>query len=247
MTLEKAKNIAVIFAGGVGTRMGYKSGPKQFMSAKQKPIIIYTLELFEKHEEIDCIYIATVSTYIDYMHKLVEEYNIKKVVKVISGGNTAHQSIYNILSAAFHDGHHHDSIVLIHDGVRPIVSYQMITDSISHVKMTGNSIACTPAIETICKSKDGVLADEMLDRNEMYILQAPQSFKLGYIYELNKKASEENLTGDFVDQASMAKFFGAELNLLPGIVENIKITTKPDYEYFKYLVESGKYSFIINS
>ena len=125
-------NIAIVFAGGSGVRMG--SGiPKQFLTINGKPIIIYTLQLFQYHGRIDKIYLSVLDTYISYMQELIEEYRLKKVVKVIPGGATAQDSIYHALKAAESENPE-DSIVLIHDGVRPFVSYEVISNNIESVK-----------------------------------------------------------------------------------------------------------------
>ena len=138
-------NIAVVFAGGSGVRMG--SGiPKQFLEINGKAIIIYTLQLFQYHDKIDKIYLSVLEPYIPYMNMLIEEYRIHKVVRVLPGGETAQDSIYHALKAAEQENPG-DSVVLIHDGVRPFVSYEVISNNIESVKEHGNGITCTPCYE----------------------------------------------------------------------------------------------------
>ena len=134
-------NIAIIFAGGSGVRMG-AGVPKQFLEINGKPIIVHTLQLFQYHNQIDKIYISVLEEYISYMEDLVEEYRLSKVAKVISGGDTAQDSIYNALKCAQAENPD-DSIVLLHDGVRPFVSYDVISRNIAGVKENGNAITCT--------------------------------------------------------------------------------------------------------
>lgn len=244
---NKHRNIVIIFAGGIGSRMGYKDGPKQFMKAAEKPVIVYTLELFQNHEEIDDIYISTVKTHIDYLEELIEEFNINKVRKIVEGGDTAHASIINSLEAIKADKQDDNSTILIHDGVRPIVSKSMISQNIEDVDMTGTSITCIPAYETVCESGDGVTADNVLDRDKLYILQAPQCFRLGDIYETNQLAIKDNTVGEYVDQANLTNHYGKSVNLTEGIRGNIKITVPNDFEYFNYLVEADKYKPIIEA
>src|SRR5690554_1232828 len=122
-------NIAIIFAGGVGIRMNSKEKPKQFLQLHGKPIIIYTLEVFEHHPQIDGIIVACVPEWIMYLQKLLIKFHIKKVSAIVPGGETGQLSIFNGLAAAeklFPD----DSVVLIHDGVRPLINEQIITDNI---------------------------------------------------------------------------------------------------------------------
>jgi 2-C-methyl-D-erythritol 4-phosphate cytidylyltransferase len=243
---QGASAIAVIFAGGVGSRMGYAKGPKQFMQSVGKPIIIYTLELFQQHEEMDAVYISTVSTHIEHMEKLVQQFDLDKVRKIVPGGTSAHGSIINGLQAAVDDGQPEDSVVLIHDGVRPIVSKSLISRNISETQTAGSSISSIPAFETVCESSDGIVVDTVFNRDNMYILQAPQSFRLGHIYKTNQKAVDDNLVGQFVDQANMMSRYGESINLTLGFRGNVKITIQEDLDWFNYLIETGKYNNLIN-
>ena len=126
-------NIAVIFAGGVGTRMGNNSIPKQFLNIHGKPIIVYTLEQFDNSADIDQIVVVCLKSFIDKLYKLIEKFNIKKIVKVVPGGKTGQESIFNGLKfiASEFDN---ESIVLIHDGVRPFINSGIIKKSIDNVR-----------------------------------------------------------------------------------------------------------------
>lgn len=169
-------NIAIIFAGGSGVRMG--SGiPKQFLEIDGKPILVHTLKLFQYHRKIDKIYLSVLEDYIPYAESLIDEYRITKVAGVMAGGRTAQESIYIALKKAEeeNDG---DSIVLLHDGVRPYVSYEVISNNIKSVKEHGNAITCTPSYETILLSKEGNCVDKVPYRKETFAAQAPQSFYL---------------------------------------------------------------------
>lgn len=167
-------NIAVIFAGGSGLRMHTKSRPKQFLDLNGKPIIIYTLELFDNHPQIDAIVVACIENWIPFLEKQLRKFEITKVIKVVPGGETGQQSIYNALCAAENAGTD-DSIVLIHDGVRPLITEQTITDNINKVKQSGSCITCIPATETlVVRQTDGSL--EIPSRADSLIARAPQSF-----------------------------------------------------------------------
>ncbi len=126
-------NIAVIFAGGVGKRMGNTDKPKQFIEIEGKPIIIHTLEHFEKNKNIDAIIVASKVEWIDYLNDLLVKYNIKKVAKVVPGGETGQMSIFNGIKCA-KEMYGDDAIVLIHDGVRPFITDELIDTNIQTVK-----------------------------------------------------------------------------------------------------------------
>ena len=142
-------NIGVIFAGGVGKRMNSRVKPKQFIDVYGKPIIIHTLELFENHPGIDAIAVACLEDWIPYLQELLEKFNIKKVKKVVPGGASGQESIYNGLRAAEEIAAGEKSIVLIHDGVRPLINEKTITDNIESVKKYGSSITCVKVKETV--------------------------------------------------------------------------------------------------
>lgn len=153
------KNIAIIFAGGSGARMG--SGlPKQFLEVNGKPIIIHTLDVFEEHPEIDEIYVACKEDYIPRLQKLVKKHMISKVMNIVPGGATGQDSIYNALSAA-NANNEDDSIVLIHDGVRPCITKELIDDDLESVRKYGTAITCSAMYETPVISQDGLTVDEV--------------------------------------------------------------------------------------
>ena len=151
-------NIAVIFAGGSGLRMHTKSRPKQFLDLNGKPIIIYTLELFDNHPQIDSIVISCIESWIPFLKKMLRKFEITKVVKIVPGGETGQDSIYQGLCAAEDIAAGKDVTVLIHDGVRPLISEDTITNNINKVKECGTCITCVPATETfIVKQPDDTL------------------------------------------------------------------------------------------
>lgn len=228
------KNIALIFAGGSGRRMNNGGKPKQFLELKDKPIIVYTLELFQNHDEIDGIIIACLDIWIPYLRQLVQKYNLTKVVDVVPGGSTGQESIYSTIKAAS-ERYSHDSIVLIHDGVRPLINAQTITDNIQTVREFGSCITCVPAIETfIVRKEDGML--DIPERHNSLIARAPQSFILKDILNAHHVAIEQGIN-TFVDSCSLMNYCGHELHTVIGPVENIKITTPMDYFVFKTMVE----------
>ena len=219
-------NIAVIFAGGSGLRMHTKSRPKQYLDLNGKPIIIYTLELFDNHPQIDAIVVACIKNWIPFLEKQLRKFEITKVIKVVPGGETGQQSIYNALCAAENAGTD-DSIVLIHDGVRPLITEQTITDNINKVKQSGSCITCIPATETlVVRQTDGSL--EIPSRADSLIARAPQSFFLKDIIAAHRRALAEG-RNDFIDSCTMMSQYGYKLGTIIGPMENIKITTPTDF------------------
>lgn len=228
-------NIAVIFAGGSGKRMHTKSRPKQFLEYQGKPIIIYTLELFDNHSMIDGIVVACVEDWIPFLKKMLKKFEINKVKKIVPGGETGQDSIYNGLVAAEEIANGQEDIVLIHDGVRPLITEQTITDNVEMVHKEGSCITCVPATETFVVTRpDGSL--EIPTRADSLIARAPQSFYLKDILSAHRQARKENFH-NFIDSCSMMHHYGYRLGRVIGPMENIKITTPTDYFVFKAMVE----------
>lgn len=229
-------NIAVIFAGGSGNRMHTKSRPKQFLEYNGKPIIIYTLELFDNHPMIDGIVVVCIESWIPFLQKMLKKFEINKVVKIEKGGETGQESIYNgLVATEEYSNGGDDTVVLIHDGVRPLITEDTITDNINTTCKKGNCITCIPATETfIVKQDDGGL--EIPTRANSLIARAPQSFYLKDIISVHRKAQNEG-RNDFIDSCTMMSFYGHRMNTVIGPMENIKITTPTDYFIFKAMVE----------
>lgn len=230
------KNVAIIFAGGSGARMG--SGiPKQFLEVNGKPIIIHTLEIFDEHPDIDEIYVACREDYIPKLQKYAAKFMLSKVVKIVPGGTTGQDSIYNALCAA-KENNADDAIVLIHDGVRPCITKELIDDNLSCVKEHGTAITCTALYETPIISHDGSTVDEVPPRKTFYTAQAPQCFYLGEVLEAHGEIRKENpdYTG-VVDTCTMMKMLGKEVKLVEGPRGNIKVTTPEDLYAFRAMIQ----------
>ena len=230
-------NIAVIFAGGAGNRMNTKSRPKQFLELNGKPIIIYTIELFDNHPMIDGIVVVCIESWIPFLKKQLKKFEINKVVRIIPGGKTGQESIYLGLCATeeyIAEQGKENAIVLIHDGVRPLITEETITDNISKVKECGSCITCVPAIETvIIDNHNGSLG--IPKRSDCMMARAPQSFYLKDIIGAHRKSQEDGKT-DFIDSCSLMSYYGYKLGLVQGPMENIKITTPTDYFVLRAMV-----------
>lgn len=226
-------NNAVIFAGGTGTRMGIDDVPKQFLEIDGKPVIIYTLEHFQNHPNIDGIYVVCIETWIDYLIYQLRKYSIDKVRSIIPGGKTGQDSIYNGLVEAAKYGNEQD-IVLIHDGVRPFISEDLISRNIEDTRLFGNSITCTKCNETFVMSKNGLDVDEIPIRRESYNAQAPQAFRLGDIISAHDEMRANNPGyKDVVDSCTLYNMLGRKIHLTEGIRGNIKITNPVDLYIFE--------------
>ena len=229
-------NIAIIFAGGSGARMG-AGMPKQFLEVNGKPIIIHTLDIFEEHAEIDKIYIACKEEYIKKLEKLVKKHFISKVEKIVPGGSSGQDSIYNALSAAQQENPD-DSIVLIHDGVRPCIDDKLISKVIQCTEKNGSAITCTPLFETPVISHDGAIVDEVPPRDAFYTAQAPQSFYLGDVMDAHAKVRAVNPGYEgIVDTCSLMKSLGRDVAIVKGNRGNIKVTTPEDLYTFRAMIE----------
>jgi 2-C-methyl-D-erythritol 4-phosphate cytidylyltransferase len=231
-------NIAVIFAGGVGKRMHSKECPKQFLKIYNKPIIIHTLEYFEKHPLIDAIVISCVEEWMPYLEELIYKYRIEKVKKVVVGGETGQLSIYNGLKAAEDVANGEKAIVLIHDGVRPLINAKLITDNIESVKKNGSAITTAVVKETILVVNEGTATINYVpSRKNSRVARAPQSFWLNYILNAHEKALSEGKK-DYIDSCTMMQEYGYDLFLVDGPGENIKITTPEDFYIMRAILEA---------
>lgn len=237
MVLNNMKNVAVIFAGGSGRRMNTVSRPKQFLELNGKPVIVYTLELFDDHPQIDAICVVCIEPWIAFLQKQLKKFEINKVVEIVPGGETGQDSIYNGLCAAerWAGGKCDDVNVLIHDGVRPLITEKTITDNIATCAEKGNCITCVPATETfVVKQSDGLL--NIPERKDSLIARAPQTFRLADILATHRKAIAEN-RHDFIDSCTMMSHYGHVMNTIIGPMENIKITTPTDFFIFRAMVQ----------
>lgn len=230
-------NIAVIFAGGVGKRMKTKDKPKQFLMVHGKPIIVHTIELFENHPEIDGIVCVIVEDWIPYMEEMKYRYRLDKIGAIVPGGETGQLSIYNGLCAAEKVYGSEGNIVLIHDGVRPLINSETISDNIASVKEHGTAITCTVAKETVILVDDNNNVSEVPSRERSRFAKAPQSFWLKEILETDRKAISEGKT-NMIDSCTLMRHYGKKLNVVVGPDENIKITTPDDFYIFRALYDA---------
>lgn len=227
-------NVPIILAGGVGSRMG-ADRPKQFIEIFGKPILVYTIEIFQNHPEVDAIEVVCVKSHIDYLKELVEEYNLDKVKWITPGGKEFQDSVINginNLKGVLAD----DDIVLFQYGASPFTSNDIITDAIRVCEEKGNS---SPAIKSLflLGSNEGDKSIHWIDRDEVIIHNTPQCFKFSYVTQLYDEAIEKGYINQVEPHTtSLMYLMGREIYLSKGNQINFKITTKEDLDLFKGFV-----------
>ena len=236
-------NIALIFAGGSGKRMNSKGIPKQFLEINGVPIIIRTIEHFENHTQIDGICVVCIEPWINHLKTLLKRYDIQKVIDIVPGGQDGQESIRNGLYAIERRfPTTADIVVLIHDGVRPLINEQLITDNIACVLENGSAITIVPATETIATIDDCKRITGVTDRAMYYIARAPQSFYLADILNVHRKAVAEGIASTMIDSAMLMTHYGYKLYTVEGPQENIKVTTPSDFYVCRALLQAKENS-----
>ena len=221
---------AVIVGAGEGRRMG-GSGRKQFTKVSGKPIIAYTLEVFEASDAIDHIVVVVPRDSIDWAkEEVVEAYGFKKVRAVVGGGDTRQQSVFNGLKALDPK----TTFAVIHDAVRPLVTDLLIRRVIDAARKTGAAITGVPARDTVKQVESGLIVGT-LDRRLLWLAQTPQCFRYDQILEAHKRAVQENF--EATDDASLVEKYGSKVTVAVGSYSNFKITSPEDLPVFEYFLK----------
>ena len=228
--------IGIIFAGGVGSRMHSKEKPKQFLEIYNKPIIVHTIEHFEKNDLIDAIIVVCVEGWIEYCNDLIQKYNLKKVTNIVHGGTSGQLSIYNGLLAAKSIANEENTIVLIHDGVRPLINSDLLTKNIKTVQKYGSSITSGIVKETIVEIYEDGSIKNVPERKNSRVAKAPQCFFLNDILSMHERALAEGIT-NFIDSCTLMQHYGFKLYMTDGPYENIKITTPDDFYTMRAILQ----------
>jgi 2-C-methyl-D-erythritol 4-phosphate cytidylyltransferase len=226
-------NIALIIAGGTGNRM-QQDIPKQFLTVNEKPVIIYTLTAFENHPEIDDIAVVCLEGWEQVLKAYAKQFNITKLKYVISGGKNGQESIYNGITEL--EKHYDKSdMVMIHDAIRPMVSADIISDNLRVASEKGNAITAIPCAEAMLQTEDGVEASKAYPRDRLKRTQTPQTFYLGNICKLHRKALESGITNSIASCTLMTEM-GEKVFFSVGSEKNVKLTTVEDIDIFKALL-----------
>ena len=232
------KNIALIIAGGVGARMG-QDIPKQFINVYDKPVLVYTMEAFQKHPDIDGIEVVCLDGWHDVLWAYAKQFGIAKLEGVVSGGKNGQDSIRNGITDVAMRHPEKDTIVLIHDAIRPMLSEEIITDNIRVCREKGNAITVIPCTAAMLKTYDSIESDEQVPRDNLKITQTPQAFFVQDILDAHKEALEKGITNS-VASCTLYIELGRKLFMSKGSEKNLKLTTSEDIEIFKALINAKK-------
>ncbi len=232
------KNIALIIAGGVGARM-HQDIPKQFINVKDKPVMVYTLEAFQQHPNIDAIEVVCLDGWHDILWAYARQFGITKLENIVSGGATGQDSIRNGLRDLATRYHDDDDIVLIHDAIRPMVSAEIISDNIRVCRKYGNATTVIPCTSVMLRTSDSVVSEDQVPRDNLKITQTPQSFFLNELIEVHKEAVKRDLEPSIASCALYVEM-GKKVYLSAGSEKNIKLTTSEDIEIFTALLDSKR-------
>lgn len=226
-------NVAIIIAGGSGKRMN-SDIPKQFIEIEEKPIIIYTLEAFNRHDEVDAILVVCLPDWIERLWKYAKKYNIEKLRWIVPGGETGQLSCYQGL-AHLQDHLSDDDYVIIHDAIRPLVPKVIICDMLRIAQIYGNACSSLPVHETLIMTDNQKFGVQSLDRSTVRRVQTPQAYRFGELLSVHKQALEQGITNS-VYANTLFVDFGKTIYFSLGFDNNVKITTSEDLTLFKALL-----------
>lgn len=240
-------NVAIVLAAGVGQRMRNGGLPKQFLKLMGKPIVVYTLEKFEACKEIDRVVVVCHGSYTDHMQSLIRLYQLNKVDTVIVGGSDRQGSLQKGLDVISESGGKPEDIVMIHDGVRPLVDLSTIHENIRVARQYGCAVTVHPVTETVIVTEtEEVQMNGFQKRADTYSMTAPQTFQLGKIMEAYRNYDRSEQNGmPLLDAAMVYAHMGGEIRLVKEQGANFKITTPEDYYFLKAMLEleENKYVF----
>lgn len=236
-------NIAIIIAGGSGKRTG-QDVPKQFLTINDKPIIIYTLENFQKNEYIDEIIVVCIDGWQHVLESYAKQFGITKLTQIVAGGESGQHSIFNGVKAAY-GKYPDDTCVVIHDGIRPLVDESVLNDVIEVCHKYGNGVTSLPYNEQIFVIKDEISTEKYIPRETLRRVSTPQAYKLGKLYNSYLKAMKTGVgftASSYVN--TMMTDLGETLYFAKGSDKNIKLTTKDDLQIFMGYVQGEDKSWL---
>lgn len=231
--------VAIIIAGGSGSRMG-QDIPKQFINVYDKPVLLYTLEGFQKHPQIDAIELVCIDGWHDVVWAYAKQFNISKLKWIVSGGSTGQESIrngvYNLEGKV-----NSDDTIIIHDGIRPLVDETVLTDAIVKCNKYGNAVTSMPYNEQIFVADDELSTTKFIPRETLRRVSTPQAYKFALLDEKYHEAYEKKIGiyGSHYTNTMMVEL-GVRLYFAAGSDKNIKLTTKDDLGMFKAYLKSDK-------
>ena len=236
-------NIGLLIAGGSGNRM-HQDIPKQFITVNERPVIVYTLEAFERHPEIDAIAVVCIAGWEQVLWAYARQFNITKLRHVVPGGKNGQDSIRNgVMELEKH--YAPEDIVLIHDAIRPMVSAEIISDNIRVAMEHGNAITVIPCAEAMMETEDGIVSVGSYPRDRLKRTQTPQAFHIGQICDLHRRALEAGITNSVASCTLMIEM-GEQVYFSSGSEKNIKLTTVEDIDIFKALLAAKRSDWLKN-
>lgn len=231
------ETIALLIAGGSGNRM-HQDIPKQFITVHERPVIVYTLEAFQNHPEIDAIAVVCIEGWEQVLWAYAKQFNITKLKYVVPGGKNGQDSIRNgVYELEKH--YDKDDIVLIHDAIRPMVSAEIISDCINKTRKYGDAITVIPCAEAMMQTEDGMVSTGSYPRDNLKRTQTPQGFRIGKICDLHRRALEAGITNSVASCTLMIEM-GEQVHFSAGSEKNIKLTTVEDIDIFKALLKAKR-------
>ena len=230
-------NLALILSGGSGARMN-QDIPKQFLTINERPVIIYTLEAFQRHPEIDAIAVVCLEGWEKFLWAYAKQFNITKLKHVVTGGENR-QASSRIGLYELEKHFNPEDIVLIHDGNRPLVSAEIISNCILNTRNYGSAIGVLSCTGSVMITEDGFNSKAQYPRDKIKVGQTPNGFILGKICDIHRRALEAGITNSIGSHTLMVEL-GETVRLYYGSEKNIKLTTVEDIEIFKSLLEAQK-------
>lgn len=234
-------NVALILAGGHGSRTA-QDIPKQFMNVYEKPLIIYTLENFEKHPDIDEIAVVCIDGWHEVLRAYARQYGITKLKWIVSGGGDGQESTRNGIEALREVCDEKD-VILVHDAVRPFLPAEVITDAIVKCRQKESGLSAVRCQETIVRTEDGISGQEGIARTEIMRVQTPQAYLYGKALWAYEEAERRGIKGEVYINTLMLRL-GEKLYFSYGSEKNIKVTTVDDLELFKALLKMEREDWI---
>lgn len=232
-------NVVILTAGGLGTRT-HQDLPKQFICVENKPILLYTMEAFQQHPNIDEIYVAVLDGWEKILEAYAKQFNISKLKKIVVGGATGQQSIYNGLRAIVEEhSDFNDIVVMVHDGNRPMVSQDVITDNLVGQQKYGSAVAAIPCTEVVFVSEDKKTSCKSIPRENLQRTQTPHSYYFKDLWNLHLQAIKDGIENTAAS-CSLMEHYNKTTYFSKGSEKNIKITTTEDIEIFQALLNSKK-------
>ncbi len=236
-------NIALLIAGGSGNRMG-QDIPKQFMHVDDCPIIIHTMLCFQRHPDVDAIAVVCLKGWETVLQSYANQFNVTKLKWIFPGGSCGQESIHNGIYGLHEAGCEDTDIVMVHDGVRPLLEQEVISNNIATYKAYGNAITSIVCREAILESEDGLSSEVSIPRDKLIRTQTPQTFSLGDMLRLHEEAQRRGILNSVSTCTLVAELKFCTLYIAPGSEKNIKVTTTEDIEILKALMHTKKDSWL---